>query len=770
MFLPGTLVLPRLPASIPLPAARVRSSIPPSRMIPLPRLNHPLVVPVVLGAVGACCWWALTHRPPGTLEKNARGSPRMILASLAGEAGTGQAATCAYWRIYVRYDAGVRPPGSDWVVHEGSDTGQGYELHWLPQSLALQLHRGGTRAQLLGAVRLAGMPAEIAFQRRGQRLEVLADGRQVLAVFDAAPAIEARDGDAYAVAAPSAWGFRTRASRDECTVSLHLDRHLAAGAASTGRTAAGQGLDDRSRIATDRLRAALALDAETALERKLAAIGSAGIAVRALGSGQPDHPRFRQWLALAEAQAAIARAAQRSGPEGSAAVALQRRGERAAPGLAAFAVESLIITCRADPLPESPGIILALLDPLTERATARPDWQRDPKSVLATRREWLGLVLLVAEAARDLLAEPAAEGLHRQLGLIAHAVRQDLRREPIALPADAPAWLSTRWRAFSGGNPGVESFPPIPAEPVFVADAAIRDPAVAALARLVRAADLEPAVAVAMCAQVRAIIASESSEPAGLKKALAWLDNPVLTEPGQAVETPLNLPPRQALLTRALIVLREQAVLSAIGLSENRVRVEQQAIDDLLKLNIRAETNAAAAASVFTDLIRDRNEPLAFALAVQLARRFPNLVEDTSDRVSAAAPPRPGPSPSATRLPEPPPLYQALLNGAPESIELIWDGNSAQLLAAALAMQGDPLLAERGGSARTAISRWLGEKGDEAGDSRSGAGAPAAKPEAQTPWQLLLEFPRFSLPLDLLVPPGPDDRRGGEDRGGIPVP
>ncbi len=741
-------------------------------MIPLPRLNHPLVVPVVLGAVGVCCWWALTHRPPGTLEKSTRGSQRMILASLAGES-PGQAATCAYWRIYVRYDAGVRPPGSDWVVHEGSDTGQGYELHWLPQQLALQLHRGGTRAQLLGAVRLDGMPAEIAFQRRGQRLEVLADGRPMLAVFDAAPAVEARDGDAYALAAPSAWGFKTRASRDECTVSLHLDRHLATVATMPIRNATVQGVEERSRIARDRLRAALAIDAEHSLEKKLAAIGSAGLAVRALGSGQSDLPRFRQWLALAEAQTAIARAAQRVGPDGS--VAVQRQGERAAPGLAAFAVENLITTCRADPLPESPGILLALLDPLTERATARPDWLRDPQIVTVTRREWLGLVLLVAETARDLLAEPAAEGLHRQLGLIAHAVRQELRREPIALPADAPAWLSTRWRAFSGGNPGVESFPPIPAEPVFVADAATRDPATSALMRLVRSADLEPAAAVAMCAQVRALIAAASSELVGLKNALAWLDNPVLADPGQGPEVRLSLPPRMALLTRALIVLHEQALLATTDIIENRTRAEQQAIELLLKEEkINARTNAAAAAAVFADLIRDRNDPLAYALAVQLARRFPNLIEETSGRSAVAATPgsgsRPGSASSATRLPEPPPLYQALLNGAPESIELIWDGNSAQLLAAALAMQGDTPLAERVGSGRTLISRWLGEKGMEIGDPRPGVSTPAAKPGTQTPWRLLLEFPRFSLPLDLLVPPGPDGRRDGEDRGGMPVP
>ena len=56
------------------------------------------------------------------------------------------------WDMDLRLDDTIRPPGWPWTLHEGKNQGEGYELHWLPERLVLQVQRSRPRtAPLAGA-------------------------------------------------------------------------------------------------------------------------------------------------------------------------------------------------------------------------------------------------------------------------------------------------------------------------------------------------------------------------------------------------------------------------------------------------------------------------------------------------------------------------------------------------------------------------------------------------------------------------------------------
>jgi hypothetical protein len=313
------------------------------------------------------------------------------------------------WRIYLTWDGGIRGPGYEWTMGEGKRLGEGYELHWLPGQLAVQLVRGGSQPTLLAAVRLDGPPREIEWKRRGMRVQVIVDGALRIDCLDPAAPPPARW-----------WAFSTTAPRDECELSLHVDRtrddplalpvdgdiagqfaRLQSDPPTHGRSEGwrwaidavlGGDHDDPRRGDQLRLAAALVRDAVRSnpedVNRKFAIIGLARSVLdqRQAWAGGDDgaawqRSRLRRWLALAAVQAVMSSSSARLSDEELQALqedlaastprqlpASVRDGELAAAERARTAVAGLVAACGREDL----GLLLSLVDPLIERAARKP--------------------------------------------------------------------------------------------------------------------------------------------------------------------------------------------------------------------------------------------------------------------------------------------------------------------------------------------------------------------------------------------------------------
>lgn len=615
------------------------------------------------------------------------------------------------WRMILRLDPDLRQPGPEWALREGMAPGLGYELAWQPSALGLQLTRGGEQPLLLGAVRLARPPHEVVLTRRGARLAVSVDGQRVLEVLDpegvAEPTRLRAWPDGWSVVTPSALGATTFAVHDDGRLQIADASDLRPGDASAladaldlgpadlaERLRGGGGVTEpgsagyrpptepgRPDYALLQVRRALTLRSERNQAAVLAALGEASRAVAALGSAHPDHARLGLWLAWAEARNALAIA----GPDEAA---------RVQP-----AIDQLIVLACGASTPEGPGMLLALLPGLTDRALRRPPAPRPLDAILRERSAWLSILDSTTQAALAQLPTGVTADLPLGLRFISHACGalggDGARTRP--LPADAPEWLAARWRTLSGDSPPEAALPSAPASQV------ARGQVLPVIEALVRGAGLEPLAAVRLRAAVtdRTLGADEVQrrhDAAGARE--SQLTTLILALDG---------------LT-ALAGPAGSARSSEPGL-EAAVRTVSRAADALGDVSGRRAANPPEAL-----VLRD---PLAFALACLAHSRLRRLASSPGLVGDPWLIPEPGSEPFVRLAP-----FAQLLSGDTGASELIWLHDDAVLapahaLAAALAMR---------------------EVREDARQRLGGEQRPTNDPD----WALTTRLRCYTLPLELL--------------------
>ena len=206
---------------------------------------------------------------------------------------------------------------------------------------------------------------------------------------------------------------------------------------------------------------------------------------------------------------------------------------------------------------------------------------------------------------------------------------------PQPTPAEGPAWLTCRWRAFAGRNPGVSAFPELPG------GWRERNPLAGALQQLTDLAGFTPLAAVALRADV--LDALSGGDRVAAAEAVA-------AAPPEAA--------RHAALTAALLALRE--------LAQNPARSETPAVRAALAGLARDDGDGSPLAN---------DDPLGFALD--------RLLRHRAARADATLP-------GVPNVPEPLAWAERLLNGKPEAPAESWRAlpeRPLEALAAALAMQ-----------------------------------------------------------------------------------
>jgi hypothetical protein len=501
---------------------------------------------VVAGAVWAGWRW----QPAATFSERAGGAVATILTppDLVDQ-----------WRIRLRgLDAGDSQQG--WSVAEGRGAGGGFEVHWVPELPGLQVWFGGDRTggairpHLLGAVRTGAPPARLDLLRTGPHLELREDGRVLLRVMTP-----------LASASASAFSVRRAVRDDDFAATLHIlpglpvDPLAAVLEQAVRRGEAGIGAAERWR---------------QEIQRRPDSDGDGNRSV----DGNPlfaQAARFRLWLTYAVVVSALREdAADRIQPE----------------------VADLVRVVGSDRLPEGPGLLLALLPALAERAVARPAVATDPARLAARRRLWLDALLLAGhEAQARALLAPDQE---RWLRLALHAARALATGTGDPLPADAPAWLAFRWIAVAGDNPREDVPPPAATMP---------DPARDAVGLLTASLGVEPAGAVALSAALTRILGEERDRLLAAQRAAEGLPS-LLPDPNR--QAPLD---RAPLLCRLLLA----AHAGALALAERDGVVRRDAV-------ILARALAGEAETIMRRELPD--DPLAIAL-LRLARHRAALAE-----------------------------------------------------------------------------------------------------------------------------------------------
>lgn len=540
---------------------------------------------------------------------------------------------CPAWRMHLRVDAGLKPPGPAWMMFEGARPGDGYELNWQPGRLSLTLTRGNP-ALVLGVTSLDHFPQQVVLARHGFHLEVWADDVQVLTILDP-----------QTTAAATAWGFQAAGPMEGSTVSLHDDRRLLP--ATTAAALSGDGValqrvlsdpmqDDHALFIT---RQALMLDAEKSTTEKSAAVKAAGAAIGAFSTNSTTLGELRQWLAWGDAQVALV------------------RQDLDAATRTAQAVQVLIDLANQQPAGESAGLAMDLLERLV-RACARPPY-RAPEDVVRWREAWLGVLADCATSALTHSSPAIPDDWRWQLRLIIHGADCLRSRAPRPTPAEAPEWVVSRWRAFAGGNPGGVAFSrPIPQS------VDERNPIRPALERLIQLAAFEPGGIAAVAMRAAIIDALETSAPPN--PGPETLEHQRTLNRARALEAirEPNAPLREAVLAQAILALQ--------GIGDPVAALHALDHDD----HHRAPTGDGTVPLA-------RRDPLAYALYRLLRYR----------RQGSAPVPEDGPFGPKEQLPEalvsP---FGRLLSGRPEATQEAWLTDASvlpatQALAAALAMQ-----------------------------------------------------------------------------------
>ncbi len=632
-----------------------------------------------LGVLALVIWFsvmAIRSRPHSRLIGQAKVNAGTTLSlhdddtavkktALSSETGIGPITSHRSWDMDLTLDPSIRPPGWPWILHEGKHPGEGYELHWLPEQQVLQVQRARPGSFLLGSCRLGAMPNQVSFQRRGGQLIVIADDAQVLRCLDP-------DGPPHDT--PQAWGCSTSGTLGDATltvqaVELAVPRWGAAGAEIV--------------TANDELPAAdgpfLAVRGALQAGGTPTQIAWAfGLAQEQLGSRRsvrdeeqpgrgltpPDRARMRLWLALARIRWQLT---------------FPDTGDETAFRLVEEDVDTLFTVTDHDETlrhgaaaPELVGILLSLTEPFAQRACAIPSAAITDQPDLVNerifdyRQRWIDLLGRVIARIDTLASSNLAADDVAQVRLLLHATgclaHGDIATAqvpsisststgwlsvPLPLALDAPQWLAGRWRAFSGGDPRMDSFPPL---------AGNQGPAAAAITYLANYVDLDPVPAIGLRTRILDYFAQRRElMPLGHESETrrADLEDRAL----RACEEP-SVPPRERLLARALVIL---------ALSGDRQRSLLTPLREAL---------------ISSDLVR--TDPLAYALDQLLEHRFgPKIAENITRsngfyQLSSNA--------RITRFFS---EYQVLMDGSAAATARIWRVRMphAQALAVALIMQ-----------------------------------------------------------------------------------
>ena len=557
------------------------------------------------------------------------------------------------WDMDLRLDQSVRPPGWPWILHEGKNPGEGYELHWLPEQRVLQVFRAGLSNFLLGSVRLVNQPARVSFQRRGGLLMVSADGQQVLRCIDP---------DGPPEQGPRSWGCSTSGTLGEATLTVQTENPLVPLWGSSPVTA------DDSPLRTDGPFMAVggALRTREGEDDSARAFGMAreqlGLRRGAADNEQPgrsltpaDRARLRLWLSLARIRWQL-------GTVDAGDIAAFQQVEEEIETL--FTATDHDGTLRSGaPVPELPGILMSLTEPLARRACTIPSaaLTQAPDAIngliLAHHSRWISLLGRVTARTLSLAGDSLSPADSSQLHLLLHAAGclRATNPEPVSasdtadgwtgiplpLPLDAPPWLAARWRAFAGGDPGVDSFQPMGggSSPVSVS-----------IDVLAAYDDMDPVPAISL----RTVVLDRLTRRDRLLNLgmEADVDRQRLEDEAlRACERP-DVPPRERLLTRALIVLH---------LAEARPAL-------LRPMRETLETSGLV-----------RTDPLAFALDQLLVARHGTTLTNSETH---------GALELKAQIDRFFPEYQVLMDGSPAASARIWRVRlpHAQALAVALAM------------------------------------------------------------------------------------
>jgi hypothetical protein len=589
------------------------------------------------------------------------------------------------WDMDLRIDGTVKPPGWSWILHEGKHPGTGYELHWLADQQVLQVRRTGQEAFLLGSAHLGNPPAQISFQRRGGLLIAQVDDQPVLRCLD--PDNPRNDGTRD-------WGCTTAGTLGEATLTVQtLDddpthrgavRSIAAEPPFRAVAAACRASGSNEEIALIFGRASEQLGTQRNVPDQ--PTGFNGFSGRVLDplldpqgflrtahdTQQPgrsltpsDRARLRIWLALGRIRWQLA-TGDEGDSDGFASVSEQ--------------IENLFTATDDDqtlrtgaPAPEIAGILMSLTRPLASRAvtippppprkvgkTTRSDEsdesdERQNALIIAHRARWLKLLARVTSRTLKIAGSSLAPDDARQLELLLHIVgcmRQtdSVAAEndaesfgPLPTPIDGPAWQTGLWRAFAGGAPGVDIFPPLGGS---------SGPVTAAIELLRDDFDLDPVPALRLRYQVATAMANRDRLLSAGREAEGQRRR--FEDEALSACTDLSIPERERILTQALI---------ALHLAGSRVELLRQARIQLISSNL-----------VLSD-------PLAFALDQLIVRRHAALL--------ALRPEETPPLPDKVSINRYFPEYQVLLEGKPAAVAPIWRVRlpHAQALAVALIMR-----------------------------------------------------------------------------------
>ena len=607
---------------------------------------------VVLSVLVGLSMHALRSQPKSRLTVQAKVNAGATLSDPKGESSDPKGEGYRAWDMDLRLDASVKPPS--WVLHEGKHTGDGYELHWLPEQQNLQALRTQPEPLLLGSVRLAAQPTRISFRRRGGEISVLSDEVLVLRCLDP---------DGPQSGGPTAWGCATAGTLGDATLTVQTVELVvpAWGSEPVGKIANPERTDEPFLAVADALhapadpeKAAMMFGRARSLLGTVRFLSDQEQPGRALAPS--DQARLRLWLSLARIRWHLA---------------TTDAGDPAAFPSVADELETLLTATNQDPtlsgmrVPELPGILMSLTGPLARRALTIPTSTRGDRQevindpIFDHRRRWLDLLGTVVARSADQARSSLPRADLQQLHLLAHAagclrvidggvIPEDGQwsGRPLPAPLDAPPWLASRWRAFSGGAPGVTMLPPFPPDGA--------GQVTQALNLLADYVDLDPLPAVDLRNFIlgklarRDVLMALGQEKESERRELA-------DEAWRACDRP-EVPLRERVLSRVLVALK---------LGTERPSLLRPERDNL-----------AASGLVHTD-------PLAFALDQLLVTHIDNPAggdsgTEAADRARIRA--------DVERFfPE----YQVLMDGSQQAATRIWRVRlpHAQALAVALIMQ-----------------------------------------------------------------------------------